>query len=637
MAAKQKKTTDTTPKTTHQATTSVASDATSKPIPIAVSHSTPIYSWLALLAGFAIAIYMVYGGSFSHDFVDWDDYEYVKENAYVLNPSWNHAWLFFKSSYYGNYHPLTMCSYLVNTALWGKEAASFIQLNVLLHIVNTFLVCYLAYRLAGRSLWVGAFTALFFAIHPLHVESVVWVSERKDVLYGLFFIAACINYWAYIHDSKKHRYFLCLLLFLLACMSKPAAIVLPFVLLLLDDWQGRLVWQAKVWIEKLPFFALSFLFGYLTLMVQDGGDVGGFLPSLSAKAFAISDLNISFWQRCQYAGYGFITYLLRLFVPHNMAAFHPYPTAISPIYALYPIASLALLSLAIYSRRYSKVAFLGIAFYAICLALVLQFVTVGSAIIADRYTYIPYIGILFAVFYALHHLTQKKTALFYPISGAAAAIALLFAIQAKHYTKAWKDTIVLWDNVINLYPNTSNAYTMRGTYKGKNGDLNAAVKDFEHALSLDSTYAATYEGLGNVYGYQQQPQKALEMFEKALQYDSNNGKSYFNRALANVQLEQYERVLPDLDRALTLTPNRAMEILSLRGFTYLKLQQYPQSIEAYSQSLKAQPNNASAYLYRGMAYYNNNNKENAKTDFNKALQLNPKLSEAQQYLNLLGQ
>lgn len=602
------------------------------------SANAPNYWLYATYVLLFVVVWVLYQAGFGNEFVDWDDYEYVKENSYVLRPSWSNAVTLLKTAYFGNYHPLTMWSYMATAAWIGKDAGSFIMVNVLLHAINACLVAYFAYRLSGRVVWVAALTALFFAVHPLHVESVVWVSERKDVLYGLFFLAACIGYLRYLDRPTAWRYAVVWSLFLLSCLSKPAAIILPIVLLLLDDWHNRSWLLPRVWAEKIPFFALSFLFGSIALSIQNGGDFMGLLPTSSAKAFAVSHLDISWVQRCQDAAYALMTYLIRLFVPHSMAAYHPYPaTYDSPVFVLYPLLAIALFATAIYSRRYTKILFFGFMFYLVCLLLVLQFVSVGSAIIAERYTYLPYIGILFALFYGLHRLSENRPVAWRTaVGGAAIVVALLFAVRTHNYIPAWKNTLALWDNVIQYYPDVAKPYTLRGTFKGKSGDLAAAIKDFEHALSLDTVYAATYEGLGNAYGFQGQPQKALAMFEKALQYDPNNGKSYYNRALANVQLQQFDRVLPDLDRALELTPNRAGEIASLRGYIYLQQKKYADAVNAYGQALQIQPT-AAAYCYRGVAQMNLNNHTAARADLQRALQIDPNMAEAKQYLAQIPQ
>lgn len=616
-------------------------NANSTPIsvtkPQTTTHNTNNKWWLyGSYVALFLLVFMLYKVGFGNDFVDWDDITYIKENLYILNPSWSNAWLFLKSSYFGNYHPLTMWSYMANVALFGKDASSIIITNVLLHALNSCMVLYLAYRLAGRSLWVGVLTALFFAIHPLHVESVTWVSERKDVLYGGFFIGACISYWTYLTAKKQIWYALTLVLFLLSCLSKPAAVVLPLVLLLLDNWHKRPLTQTKVWIEKIPFFAFSLLFGLIAANIQSGGNFYGALPSLSEKAFAISSIDFSLWQRIQIASYGFVVYMFKLFVPYGMAAYHPYPSVFTnAVFIICPIIVFLLLAATLYTRKYTNTLFWSVAFYTLTIALVLQFVSVGSAIIAERYTYIPYIGLLFGVFYGLNGLVLRKPLLKMPITIAAAVVSLAFATSSYQYIQTWKNSITLWDNVINLYPDVAKPYALRGTFKGKSGDLAGSLKDFEHALALDTTYAPTYEGLGNIYGAQGQAPKALQMFEKAIKLDPKNGKSYYNRAMANVQLNRLELVLPDLDQALALAPNSTPDIQSLRGFVQIQQKQYDAAIASYNQVIQLRPD-ANAYYYQGIAYLNNNQSEKARANFLKALQLNPKLSEAQQYLDKMG-
>ncbi|MBK9458330.1 MAG: hypothetical protein IPN94_02550 [Sphingobacteriales bacterium] len=293
--------------------------------------------------------------------------------------------------------------------------------------------------------------------------------------------------------------------------------VLPLVLLLLDNWHKRPLTQTKVWIEKIPFFALSLLFGLIAANIQSGGNFYGALPSLSEKAFAISSIDFSLWQRIQIASYGFVVYLFKLFVPYGMAAYHPYPSAFTNvIFTIYPIIAILFLAAVLFLRKYTNTLFWSVAFYTLTIALVLQFVSVGSAIIAERYTYIPYIGLLFGVFYGLNGLVLSKPTLKMPITIAAAVVSLVFATSSYQYIQTWKNSITLWDNVISLYPNVAKPYALRGTFKGKSGDLEGSLKDFEQALALDTTYAPTYEGLGNIYGARASPSPSPKCSKRPL-------------------------------------------------------------------------------------------------------------------------
>src|SRR5678816_3978 len=195
-----------------------------------------------------------------NNLTNWDDEYYVVQNALLRGPDW--AGIFSKSVV-SNYHPVTIATLAANYAMTGLDASSYLILNLLLHIINTGLVFYFIWLISGKRLWVAAFSAVVFGIHPMHVESVAWVSERKDLLYTLFFLISLIQYWRFLTTSKNKSLIYCFLFFTLSLLSKPAAIILPFVLVLLDYWYGRPIGKRSI-LEKIPFLFLSLVFAVIT-------------------------------------------------------------------------------------------------------------------------------------------------------------------------------------------------------------------------------------------------------------------------------------------------------------------------------------------------------------------------------------
>jgi hypothetical protein len=215
-------------------------------------------NWFLLALGaLLMAVLAAFGSAFGHEFVSWDDHVYVYENPMVLNPTAANFKAFGTQVVSLNYHPLTMWSLWLNSAMFGAGAKSFIVTNVLIHWLNAGLLCWLVWLLTSRQYRsVALLTALLFAIHPLRAESVVWVSERKDVLYVFFFLAGLISYWRYLETQRSTKLWIALIFMLLSCLSKGVAVVFPLVCLLLDYWHGRRL-EAKMVLEKIPLFALS--------------------------------------------------------------------------------------------------------------------------------------------------------------------------------------------------------------------------------------------------------------------------------------------------------------------------------------------------------------------------------------------
>src|SRR5215203_314134 len=274
----------------------------------------------------------------SNEFTNWDDEFYVLNNQLLRGPDWKGI---FSQPVLGNYHPLTILSYAFNFSISGLDPFSYLLVNYLFHIVNTLLVFYFIWNISGKNKVIAAFVALAFGIHPMHVESVAWVAERKDVLYTFFFLLSLIQYWIFLTNAKNKNLLFCFLFFVLSLLSKPAAIVLPLVLFLLDYWYGQSLKKNIVF--KIPFFALSIIFGIITVSIQSSSAMAGL------SVFSIID-------RLFFACYVLMIYFVRFFVPYPLSAFHPFPItnfAGWPIY-LSPIFVVVLL-VALWFLRKNKI------------------------------------------------------------------------------------------------------------------------------------------------------------------------------------------------------------------------------------------------------------------------------------------
>jgi len=219
---------------------------------------------------------------------NWDDEFYVVQNALLRGPDWTGI---FSKPIVSNYHPITIATLAANYSMTGLDASSYLITNLLLHLINTGLVFYFIWLISGKKLWVAAFTAIVFGIHPMHVESVAWVSERKDVLYTLFFLISLIQYWRFLTTSKSKYLIYCFLFFALSLLSKPAAIILPFVIVLLDYWYGRPIGKRSIF-EKIPFLFLALVFAVITVKLQSKTAIAGlnFYPLWSRFFFASTNM-----------------------------------------------------------------------------------------------------------------------------------------------------------------------------------------------------------------------------------------------------------------------------------------------------------------------------------------------------------
>ena len=287
-------------------------------------QKTSLMPWLLTALGFtAICLFPM----LQNEFTNWDDQYYVVNNRLLKGPDWNGI---FTEPVVSNYHPLTILSLTLNYHISGLEPFSYLLFNYLLHLLNTVLVFYFILRITERKIEVAFLTALIFGIHPLHVESVAWIAERKDVLYTTFFLLSLLQYWRFLTTEKKSHFWFSLLFFILSLLSKPAATVLPLLLILLDYWKGRKI-NIKSLLEKTPFFLAALAMGILTYSIQSKGDIAG---------FELYPLCVSPFFGC----YTLMTYAIRFFIPYPLSAFHPYPSPdnLGPLVLASPVFVLAL-------------------------------------------------------------------------------------------------------------------------------------------------------------------------------------------------------------------------------------------------------------------------------------------------------
>ena len=306
-------------------------------------------SFLPYLLGSMVITAIAFWPMLSNGFTNWDDYDYVTNNPLLRGPDWSGIW---SQPLVGNYHPLTATTLAWNYMMTELDASSYLVTNYILHLANTGLVFYFIWKISGQNHWVALITALVFGIHPMHVESVAWVSERKDVLYTLFFLLAMLQYWKSLETGNRKNFWLCFLFFALSLLSKPAAIIFPFVLLLLDYWKGIPI-NKKLVFEKWPFFALSVIFGIITLNIQ-------------SESAIVTLENYPAWSRPIFGCYVLMIYFLRFFIPYPLSAFHPYPLTnnLGAEYYLAPVFVAALLAFIWYKRKDRLVVF-GLLFFIV--------------------------------------------------------------------------------------------------------------------------------------------------------------------------------------------------------------------------------------------------------------------------------
>lgn len=631
-----------------------------KPTKKSAVATQPAYlqHWFLITAGGLLAVILAaFGSAFGHDFVSWDDHVYVYENPLVLNPTGASFRAFATQVVSLNYHPLTMWSLWMNSALFGTGAKSFIVTNVLLHWGNAALLCWLVWLLTGRQYRsVAIFTALLFAIHPLRAESVVWVSERKDVLYVFFFLAGLISYWQYLDSQRKSKLWLALLLMLLSCLSKGVAVVFPLACLLLDYWHGRKFSMAWI-VEKLPMFALSLLFGLIALDVQKGGDFHGLLTLPGDKTKALSSV-FGLDKKILFAGYGYMMYFVKTLLPLKLCTFYPYPTEVDlkgPQYIGGTLFMLTTIAVAVWSMRKTRVLAFGFGWILATVLLVLQFISVGVVIMADRYFYLPSAGLFFMLTYAVEvYVVQNKPGL----RNAWWAVLALFAAWclwlSRAQTSTWKNSETLWQQVLKYYPNEDQAMESLANWYGKENRVPEAEQMLERAVADGCTRPNVYSALANCIAIKAGTAKdssthrslldrAFSLYDQSIALNPKNADTYFNRAFTALSVNP-ERTLADLDTAITLAPHKALQFKQMKGTAYNSLKRYAEAETVLNEviatmekmplrSAEEKQKLSDAYVERSVSKFNNGNRPGGLADAEKSVSIMP---QNQRAANLLS-
>ncbi len=569
------------------------------------------FYWMPVLC--IIITIFIYSPVFNAGFVNWDDDVYVVKNHAIT--SFENINEIVTKPVEGNFHPLTMLTLAVNYAISGERPGSYHIVNLMIHLLNILLVFLFIRKLTGNKPWLSFIVALLFAVHPLHVESVAWISERKDVLYSFFFLAGLILYLRYLKTGKISDYLYVFVLFILSLLSKPAAIVFPLVLFAIDYYYDRLKTK-RSYFEKVPFLLLSLILSIMTLHAQKlQGAVGG------------ADL-FSAHYRFFFGFYGIMMYLVKVIWPFNLCTFYPFPPVNSPlpvVYYISPLVGIALFVAVLFSYRRYKLMTFGIFFYLINLILVLQFMPIGSAIIADRYSYIPLIGVFlvpgyyFQKWVDIHKGKVPVMGLFLLV-----VVSIVLSVLTYKQSSTWKDSASLWDNSIRYAP-SSRAYSKRGLIYKHENNFDKALEMFTSSIKLNKSEKDALINRGNIYFNRGQFELAIADYNACLTIDTNTQLAIENRGSAYAALGKHDLALVDMNKAIKMDPSTENGYAN-RGSVYASLGKYDLALVDMNKAIEINPNTENGYTNRAILYQRMNRNNEAISDFTKQIEVNHKKS-----------
>jgi len=576
-----------------------------------------------------------------HEFVIYDDDAYVTENPHVQAGLTRESlkWAF-TTTWASNWHPLTWLSHMLDCQLYELNPSGHHLTNVFLHLANTLLLFLVLKRMtgaAGKSIVVAA----LFALHPLHLQSVAWVAERKDVLSTLFLMLTLWAYLRYVEGPGLNRYLLTLLLFALGLLAKPMLVTLPFVLLLLDYWpleryrigpsdddtratapapshgkEPRSIFF-RLLSEKVPFFVLAAGSSIVTFLAQQGGG--------AIKTVEVFPVKI----RIANALLSYVNYIGKMIWPHRLAVLYPHPgSSLSMWQAAGAGLLLACLSIATVraALRHPYLA-VGWFWYLGTLLPVIGLVQVGSQAMADRYTYVPLIGLFIIVAWGMFELLERtRHGQILLVFSSVVMISLLMILswaQARH----WRTSVTLLEHTLAVTQNNYIAHTALGAFLKQNGNIGEAIDHYSKALTIKPDFAVGHYELGQALARQGKRQEAIDHYQQAIRFKPNHAAVHHNLAIALASLGKMEEAAEQYAEVVRLQPKSA-EAHNNLGNALAGQGKIEEAVYHYSQVLQIQPDYAEAQNNLGVALARLGRLKEAVGCFYEAVRLKPEWAEA---------
>lgn len=622
-----------------------------------INHKLLEYIALGLVGAF---VWIFFWPSLFNGFTLWDDNIYLIENELIRKLSLESIKTMFTTDVSLLYTPLTSLTFALEYHFWGYNPLVYHVDNLIFHMLVTFLVFSLTRKMSG-SVNAAFFSGLLFGIHPMHVESVAWVTERKDVLYSFFYMSSITLYCRYIYDKSRSAYLGSFILGILSVLAKPMALSLPLILMILDWFSGR-KFNIRLIAEKVPFVLTIFPVAWISYDLNSRVIPLRFPESMLTWVWSL-------------------TFYIRKFAwPADLLPLYQLPQPVSPANVEFWGSALFLvflLAFIIFFRKNRWVIF-AFCFYFFSIFFLLRFDNKADlSFVADRFMYLPSAGFCILAGMIFNYFWDKFSRmngrLF--LGGLAGVVFIILGSMTFQQTKIWGDGIAFWDRVIKHYPDSAMAYNQRALAFKQNGDLAAALRDYSRAIELFPEYDFALTNRGIIYKETEKPAEAWKDQSRAIAVNPVFSEAYLNRGNLSFAAGEYKNAVLDYNKAIETvpvsarrysTPYRA-EVYSRRGAAYFFDEDYdqalkdfdkalaidPQNIVAldnraiiyslrlekekamadYAASLRLKPDNAVTYVNRAQLFLISGNREEALQDAQKALQINPHYQRAKEILN----
>jgi len=575
----------------------------------------------------------VYSQVQNFEFINFDDNLYVTQNHQIQSGfTYKGIVKIFTDIRTGNWHPLTMISHMLDWALFGNEAGGHHWTSLILHIINTVLLFLLLNQMTG-AIWRSALVAALFAIHPINVESVTWVAERKNVLSTFFWFMTMLLYVWYVKQPGWGRYLSVLLCFALGLMSKSMLVTLPFVLLLIDYWPLNRISldvlghsQQRAFLplekfklrflfwEKIPFFILTGIIICVTLYAQE--TIGA----------VVKMVHLPLSERISNAILSYGLYIKKMFWPFDLSIFYPHYSI--GVWELLTVSFLLILVSVFVLRYYRKYPYLpvGWLWFLGTLVPVIGLVQVGSQSMADRYAYVPFIGLyIMLVWCAADCAGKNKYKKLYFVTVSLFLISSLSVISWQR-CQLWGDEVTLWNDALRNHK-VAITYNLRGVAYANKGQYGLALADYKSAIDMDKKFAEALNNRGNIYAAIGQHENALRDYNEAQRVKPKYADAYYNKGLLYLGIHKLDAAIADFTQAIHLDPYNA-DYFNNRGVALRSKGEYEKSLADFNQALKINRNMAEAYFNRGIIYQMHRQYFPAIVNFTESLRIKPAYIDA---------